>query len=121
VSKVNLAAAFASFEEAWAPRLAARIDDFAVKVVKLRGEFVWHHHDDNDELFLVVDGQLWLRFKDRDDVLLETGELYVVPRGVEHMPDAPEECHVVLLERADLVNTGSAGGERTAELTPLDG
>jgi mannose-6-phosphate isomerase-like protein (cupin superfamily) len=112
--KVNLAQAFASFDETWSPRVAAEIDDFAVKLVKLEGEFVWHHHDDADELFLVVEGRLVLRFRDRDDVELGAGELYVVPRGVEHLPVAEPGCQVLLLERAEVVNTGSAGGERTA-------
>jgi mannose-6-phosphate isomerase-like protein (cupin superfamily) len=117
--KVNLAAAFASFDETWSPRVAAEIDDFAVKLVKLEGEFVWHHHDDADELFLVVEGRLVLRFRDRDDVELGAGELYVVPRGVEHLPVAEPGCQVLLLERAEVVNTGSAGGDRTAAAKPL--
>jgi mannose-6-phosphate isomerase-like protein (cupin superfamily) len=117
--KVNLAEAFASFSDTWSPRVAADIDDFQVKLVKVQGEFVWHHHDDADELFLVVDGRLVLRFQDRDDVTLEAGELYVVPRGVEHMPVAERETQVVLLERGELVNTGSAGGERTQAPRPL--
>lgn len=117
--KVNLADAFASFTEAWSPRVAAAVDDFEVKLAKLEGDFVWHHHADADELFLVVRGRLQLRFRDRDDVWLEEGELFVVPRGVEHLPVAPAECHVVLIERAGVVNTGSAGGERTVDATPL--
>jgi mannose-6-phosphate isomerase-like protein (cupin superfamily) len=112
--KVNLAEAFASFDETWSPRVAADVDEFQVKLAKLEGEFVWHQHDHADELFLVVQGRLQLRFRDRDDVWLGEGDLYVVPRGVEHLPVAPEVCHVVLLERASVVNTGSAGGERTA-------
>ena len=116
--KVSLAAAFGSFDERWAPRVAARVDEFAVKVVKLEGEFVWHHHEDDDELFLVVSGRLVMRFRD-GDLELGPGELVVVPAGVEHLPVAPEPCEVVLLERASVVNTGSAGGERTREAQPL--
>jgi mannose-6-phosphate isomerase-like protein (cupin superfamily) len=119
MDKVNLAAAFASFSDTWSPRIAARVDDHAVKLVKLEGEFVWHHHDDADELFLVVAGTLRMRFRDRDDVVLGSGELLVVPRGVEHLPVADEPCQVALVEREAVVNTGSAGGERTREAQPL--
>ncbi len=118
--KVNLREAFASFDETWSPRIAAEVDDFQVKLVKLEGDFVWHHHDDADELFWVLEGRLLLRFRDRDDVWLEPGELLVVPRGVEHQPSAPAGCSVTLLERAGVVNTGSAGGERTGAAKPLD-
>lgn len=113
LAKLNLAQAFASFDETWSPRVAADVDDFQVKLAKLDGEFVWHNHDDADELFLVIGGRLMLRLRDREDVVLEEGELFVVPRGVEHQPVAPDGCRVLLLERADVVNTGSAGGERT--------
>ncbi len=116
---MNLRDAFASFAETWSPRIAADVDDFQVKLAKLEGEFVWHAHPDADELFLVVRGRLQLRFRDRDDVWLDEGELFVVPRGVEHLPVASAECHVVLLERAGVVNTGSAGGERTVDVKPL--
>ncbi len=116
--KVSLAAAFATFDERWAPRVAARVDEFAVKVVKLEGEFVWHHHEHDDELFLVVSGRLLLRFRD-GQVELAPGELIVVPAGVEHLPIAPEPADVVLLEREGVVNTGSAGGARTREPQPL--
>jgi len=119
--KVNIAAALASFDETWSPRIAAEVDDFQVKLTKLEGDFVWHHHDDADELFWVLEGRLLMRFRDRADVWLEPGELLVVPRGVEHQPSAPEGCSIALLERAGVVNTGSAGGERTAEPKPLGG
>jgi mannose-6-phosphate isomerase-like protein (cupin superfamily) len=117
--KVNLAEAFASFSDTWSPRVAADVDGYQVKLVKLDGEFVWHQHDDADELFLVIEGRLTLRFRDRDDVPREAGELYVVPRGAEHLPVAEPGCQVLLLERADVVNTGSAGGERTEAPKPL--
>ncbi len=116
--KVSLAAAFASFDEPWAPRLAARVDDVAVKLVKLEGEFVWHHHEHEDELFLVVTGHLTIRFRD-GEVTLGPGELVVVPAGVEHLPVATEPCEVVLIERETVVNTGSAGGDRTRQPQPL--
>ncbi len=117
--KVNLAAALGSFDEVWSPRIAAEVDDFQVRLAKLHGDFVWHRHDDADELFWVLEGRLLLRFRDRDDVWLEPGELLVVPRGVEHQPSAPEPCAVALLERAGVVNTGSAGGARTVVPKPL--
>jgi mannose-6-phosphate isomerase-like protein (cupin superfamily) len=117
--KINLAAALASFDETWSPRVAAEVDDFQVKLTKLEGDFVWHHHDDADELFWVLEGRLLMRFRDRDDVWLEPGELLVIPRGVEHQPSAPDGCSVALLERAGVVNTGSAGGERTTAPKPL--
>jgi mannose-6-phosphate isomerase-like protein (cupin superfamily) len=119
VAKLNLTDAFASFQDTWSPRVAAQIDDFAMKIVKVQGEFVWHHHDDAEELFLVHRGQLTLRFRDREDVVLDEGELYVIPRRVEHMPVSEAGCEVILLERADLANTGSAGGERTVAPQPL--
>ncbi len=117
-AKVSLAGAFASFDDTWAPRVAARVGEFAVKVVRLDGEFVWHHHEHDDELFLVVAGRLVIRFRD-GEVELGPGELVVVPAGVEHLPVAPEPTEVVLLERASVVNTGSAGGDRTREAQPL--
>ncbi len=121
-SKVDLTDAFASFEEPWQPRLAARVDDHAVKLAKLQGEFIWHQHDDADELFLVWRGELSLRFREDPDVVLGPGQLHVVPRGVEHLPVAgPDGCELVMIERADVVNTGSAAGSgRTAPTRPLD-
>jgi len=118
LEKVNLDAAFASFDERWSPRLAAAVDEFAVKLVKLEGEFVWHRHEAEDELFLVVEGELVIRLRD-GEVRLGPGEMVVVPRGVEHQPAADRECRVVLFERSATRNTGSAGGERTREPKPL--
>ena len=117
--KINLAEAFGRFDEHYSPRIAAEINDFQVKIVKLQGEFVWHHHDEEDELFLVVKGKLLMRFRDGDE-LIEPGEMIVVPHGVEHCPVAHEETHVMLFERAGTPNTGSAGGQRTVEPVPLD-
>jgi mannose-6-phosphate isomerase-like protein (cupin superfamily) len=112
LEKVNLAAAFASFDEPWSPRVAGDVNDFQVKLAKFAGEFVWHHHEHEDELFLVTAGRLVMRLRDRE-VVVEPGELLVVPAGVEHCPTAPDGAEVVMLERASTVNTGSAGGERT--------
>ena len=112
MEKVNLSAALAAFDERWSPRVVAELNGQQVKLAKLEGPFVWHHHADEDELFLVVKGRLTLRFRDRD-VVLEEGELLVVPRGVEHLPVADEECHVLLFEPASTLNTGNVENERT--------
>jgi mannose-6-phosphate isomerase-like protein (cupin superfamily) len=110
---VNLEGKFARISERWSPKILARLNDYEVKAVKLQGEFVWHRHDETDELFLVTKGSLVTRFRDRD-VSIGPGELLVVPKGVEHMPVAEEECEVLLIEPAGTPNTGDAGGARTA-------
>ena len=112
--KVNLAQAFRSFDEAWRPRIAAELNGQEVKLVKLRGAFEWHHHDEEDELFLVVRGRLRMELRD-GDVVLDAGEMLVVPRGVEHRPVAEEETEVLLFEPAGTVNTGNLRNERTVE------
>jgi mannose-6-phosphate isomerase-like protein (cupin superfamily) len=111
--KLSLAAKLAGFSEHWSPRVVAEMNDVQFKLVKLAGEFVWHAHADTDEVFYVVDGTLRMRFRDREEVL-RAGEMIVVPRGVEHCPVADAECHVLLVEPRGVVNTGDAGGERTA-------
>ena len=119
MDKVNLAEKFAAFSDHWSPKLVGQVNDFDVKLVKLKGEFVWHHHADEDELFLVVKGRLRIRLRDRD-VELGEGEFFVVPRGVEHMPVAEDECHVLMLEPATTLNTGNVRDERTvSELEKL--
>jgi mannose-6-phosphate isomerase-like protein (cupin superfamily) len=110
--KINLAEKLATFSEHWSPRIAAELNGQHVKLVKFRGEFVWHHHENEDELFLVVRGCFRMEFRDRV-VELKEGEMIVVPRGVEHRPVAEQEVCVLLFEPATTVNTGSAGGERT--------
>ena len=112
VSKVNIAELFGRFNEPWSPKVAGDINEMQVKMVKLRGEFVWHHHEREDELFLVVRGQLRLRFRE-GDVLLDPGEFIIVPHGVEHCPVAAEECEVILLEPRTTLNTGNVKNERT--------
>lgn len=103
--KVNLAEKLAQFAEYWAPRTVARLNDYDVMVVKARGEFVWHAHDDTDDFFLVLSGRLVIRMRDHE-VTLGPGELFVVPRGVEHQTVAEEECHLLLIEPAGTPNTG---------------
>jgi len=107
MDKVNLAEKFALFDERWSPKIVGGIDDYDIKLAKLEGEFVWHKHDREDELFLVVDGHLSIELRDRT-VELDAGELFVVPKGVEHRPRADVECRVLLLERAGVLNTGDA-------------
>jgi mannose-6-phosphate isomerase-like protein (cupin superfamily) len=107
-TKVNLDQQFKRFHDHWHPRIVATVNDYDIKLVKVQGEFVWHQHQDTDELFLVVDGQLRIQLQDHDDVLLGSGELLVVPRGVRHCPAADQETRVLLLELQDTVNTGDA-------------
>ncbi|WP_400162691.1 cupin domain-containing protein [Brevibacillus sp. TJ4] len=112
MEKVNIAQKFTLFSDLWSPKIAGEINDTHVKLVKLKGEFVWHHHEHEDEMFLVVKGRLLLKFRDRD-VWLEEGEFLIVPKGVEHMPVAEEEVHVLLLEPKTTRNTGNVENERT--------
>ena len=109
----NIGSALAQVLEPWQPHLLARFNDHELKVVKLRGEFVWHTHPDTDEMFVVVTGSLTIRLRD-GDVVLGPQDVYVVPRGVEHCPWAGEEVSALLVELAGTVNTGDAGGPRTA-------
>ncbi|QIK64360.1 cupin domain-containing protein [Leucobacter viscericola] len=117
-SVVDLQAKLDLFSEHWSPKRVAQLNDYDIKVVKLQGEFVWHSHDDTDELFLVIAGQLTIQLRDRD-VHLGPGQLYVVPKGVEHCPRADEEVHALLMEPAGVVNTGDAGGELTATVEDI--
>lgn len=114
MEKINLAEKLSRFSERWSPKVVARVNDSAVKLVKLQGEFVWHHHEAEDELFLVLAGRLLIQFRDRE-VWLDPGELIVVPRGVEHRPVAAEEVHVLLVEPSTTLNTGNVRDERTVE------
>ena len=111
--KVNLDAALAGMAEHWDPRTVAELNDYDVRLVKVDGAFIWHAHPETDELFLVLSGQLRIEFRD-SSVELGPRELYVVPKGVEHRPVADGEAHVLMVEPSTTVNTGTAGGERTA-------
>ena len=111
--KINLADAFASFEEPFQPRIAALLNDHKVMLAKIKGEFIWHAHPDSDDFFLVVAGRLTIGLRDRD-VVLGPGEFFIVPRGVEHCPRAVEEAQVLLIEPRHTPNTGDAA---TSELT----
>jgi mannose-6-phosphate isomerase-like protein (cupin superfamily) len=112
MEKVNLAEKFSLFQEYWSPKIVGELNDSHLKVVKFKGEFVWHYHEAEDELFLVVKGKLLIKLRDRD-IVLEEGEFVIIPRGVEHCPVAEEEVHVVLLEPKSTVNTGDIQSERT--------
>lgn len=112
MEKVNLEEKFRLFDDAWHPRIVGELNDSYVKVVKLRGEFMWHHHESEDEMFLVAKGVLRMRFRD-GDVIANPGEFIIVPHGVEHMPVADEECQIVLFEPKTTLNTGTAHNERT--------
>lgn len=112
MNAIDLREKFAAFSEHWSPRIVAELNGQHVKLVKLRGEFVWHHHDHEDELFLVHRGRLLMEFRE-GVVELQAGEMIVVPRGVEHRPVAPEEVEVILFEPAGTLNTGNLVNERT--------
>ena len=112
MEKVNLANKFDLFQEYWNPKIAGELNDSYLKLAKLKGEFVWHHHEAEDELFLVVQGRLLIKLRDRD-ISLDEGEFVIIPRGVEHCPVAEEEVHVLLLEPKSTVNTGNVENERT--------
>lgn len=112
MNHVNIAGEFARFSEYWQPRIAGELNGQHVKLVKMKGEFIWHHHEQEDEMFVVVQGSITIQFRDRY-VRLETGEFLIVPRGVEHRPVADEEAHVMLFEPVATVNTGEVRNERT--------
>jgi mannose-6-phosphate isomerase-like protein (cupin superfamily) len=112
--KVNIAEKLSLFEEHWSPKIVGELNGQHVKHVKLLGEFIWHHHDDEDELFLVAGGRFRMDYRDRSE-WVEAGEFVAVPRGVEHRPVAEEEAHVMLFEPTGTVNTGNATGGMTQE------
>jgi len=112
MEKVNLDQKFAQFSDYWSPKVVGELNGQHIRLVKLQGEFVWHHHENEDELFLVLKGQLTMQFRDRK-VMLNPGEFIIVPKGVEHKPIAAEEVHVMLLEPASTLNTGDVMNERT--------
>jgi mannose-6-phosphate isomerase-like protein (cupin superfamily) len=114
LEKVDLKEKLSLFDEHWSPKIVAELNDAYVKVVKFQDEFVWHHHDDEDELFLVVSGRMRMELRD-GDVVLEPGELIVVPKGVEHRPVAEVETHVVLIEPKTTLNTGNVRNDRTLD------
>ena len=117
--KVNLAGKLASFEERWVPKIVGELNGQCVKVVKFQGEYVWHQHEHEDELFLVLEGRIRIALRDRE-IALETGEFFIVPRGVEHKPVAEELAHVMLFEPATTRNTGNVDHGYTIEAGDLE-
>lgn len=111
---INFHDKFAKFSEHFAPRIIAQMNNYHFKLVKAEGEFVWHSHAETDETFMIVNGKLIIEFRD-GRVDLQAGEMFVIPKGVEHKPFAEKECHVLLIEPAGTINTGDAGGELTAD------
>lgn len=111
---INFNEKFALFNEHWSPKVIAEMNDYQFKLVKVEGEFVWHDHKDTDEVFIVLEGELTIAFQD-GEVKLSKGEMYVVPKGVEHKPYAESECQIMLIEPRGVVNTGEKSTERTAE------
>ncbi|MBO9562764.1 MAG: cupin domain-containing protein [Niastella sp.] len=112
MNKVNLAEKFATFSEHWSPKIVGELNGQHVKLVKFQGPFTWHHHEHEDEMFLVVKGSFIMEFRDKN-VVLNEGEFLIVPRGVEHRPNAPEEVEVLLFEPAGTLNTGNVENEFT--------
>jgi len=113
IPPINFAEKLARLSEHWSPRVVAELNDYQFKLVKLQGEFVWHTHQDSDEAFIVLAGHMEIGFRD-GTVTLQAGEMYVVPRGIEHITRAPRECHALVVEPRGVVNTGDAGGSLTA-------
>lgn len=113
MEKVNIAEAFESFDEQWSPRLAGELNGQAIKLAKVEGEFVWHHHEDADELFFVTSGALRIEFRNQPDTVLQEGEFVIVPRGVEHRPVAETETEILLFEPSETRNTGNVENDRT--------
>ena len=111
---INFNEKLAKINEHWSPRIVAEMNDYQFKLVKVKGDFVWHSHEDTDEVFIVLEGEMDIDFRD-GKVTIKTGEMYVVPKGVEHKPFAENECQIMIVEPRGVKNTGDAGGELTAE------
>jgi len=114
MEQVDLNEKFALFDEYWTPKIAGELNGQYVKLAKLKGEFVWHQHENEDELFMVIKGSLKIKLKDKD-IDLNEGQFLIIPRGVEHLPVAEEECHVLLFEPKSVLNTGNVKNEKTTE------
>jgi len=113
MEKINLKDKLSMFSDHWSPKIITEMNDYQIKLVKIKGDFVWHNHEDTDELFFVIKGKMNIEFKDKT-IELNEGEMYVVPKGVEHKPYAENECEVMLVEPRGVVNTGNTKGELTA-------
>ena len=115
-SAINFAEKFNSFSEQWSPKIIAQMNDYHFKIAKIQGEFVWHSHSETDETFIVIHGEMQIQFQE-GAVTLKAGEMFIVPKGMEHKPIAEEECHILMVELAGTINTGDAGGQMTIEET----
>ena len=113
MGKINLKEKLSKFSDHWSPKVIAEMNDYQFKLVKIQGDFVWHHHDDTDEVFIVIEGTMKIEFEN-ETVELNEGDMYVVPKGVEHKPYAENECKVLLVEPRGVVNTGNTEGDLTA-------
>tara|TARA_B100000427_G_scaffold296358_1_gene276021 strand:+ start:1074 stop:1433 length:360 start_codon:yes stop_codon:yes gene_type:complete len=113
MSKINLRKKLEKFSEHWSPKVIAEMNDYQFKLVKIKGDFVWHNHADTDETFIVIEGEMKIEFEDKT-VELKEGEMYVVPKGVEHKPYAEKECKIMIIEPRGVVNTGNTEGDLTA-------
>lgn len=111
---INFADKFANFSELWSPKIITQMNDYHFKLVKIKGEFIWHSHQDTDEVFIVISGRMTIHYRNAK-VELNEGEMFVVTKGVEHKPSAQQECQVMLVEPVGTVNTGDVGGEMTAQ------
>lgn len=111
---INFDAKFARFSEHWSPKIIAQMNDYHFKLAKIQGEFVWHSHADTDEVFIVLDGQMTIYFRD-GEIIVRSGEMFVIPKGVEHKPSANRECKIMLVERAGTINTGDVQSDLTAK------
>ena len=118
MKKLNLADKFSQFSEQWQPKIIGELDNYDIKIARIQGEFDWHSHADTDELFLIVNGEMTMGLRD-GDVDLRAGEIYVVPKGVEHKPYAEKECQILMLERKGTLNTGEAESDRTVQAQRL--
>lgn len=114
MNPVDIKEKLAQFSDYWRPKIIGELNGQVVKVAKLKGEFVWHHHEHEDEMFMVIEGNLVLKLQD-GEVKLKEGQFYIIPKGIEHMPVAEEECHVLLFEPKSVLNTGNVVNERTVE------
>ena len=112
--KINFKEKLSKFSNHWSPRVIAEMNDYQFKLVKIKGDFVWHDHKDTDEVFIVIEGEMSIEFKDRT-VELSEGEMFVVPKGIEHKPYSENECKILIIEPVGVVNTGDSGGELTAD------
>ena len=113
-SAISFRKKFKKFDEQWSPKVIAEMNDYQFKLARIQGEFVWHHHPDTDEVFIIIEGALEIEFRD-GKVKLEAGEMFVVPKGVEHRPVAEYECQIMLVEPKGVVNTGEISNDRTAQ------